>query len=88
MMSSVVKNIRFVQGNLHSSYPAMTMMNHYLTKNRADIALIQEFNAKNRKIFGLSRLRGTLFSDLKSSRPRKEIAILMLLLFRSSVTRI
>lgn len=64
------KNIRIVQGNLHRSETATTNLYHYLTKNRADIALIQEPNAKKRKIYGFNRLKGNLFSDIKSDRPR------------------
>lgn len=71
MTNNQVKNLRIVQCNLHRRYPAMTVMNQYLTKGKADIALMQEPNVSKRKrTCGLSRLRGTLFSSLGSKRPR------------------
>lgn len=68
-------SLLIVQGNLHRSETASMNLNQYLAKGKADIALIQEPRVVSKKISGMNRLKGTIFSDLNCKRVRTAIYV-------------
>lgn len=67
--------IRIMQGNLQHCKLAMQNVSEYFSEDKVDIALIQEPYVYKSRIRGLNRLRGTIFSNTVSKKPRTCIFI-------------
>src|SRR5687768_581743 len=62
--------IKVIQNNLLHCKLANSTLCHYFNKNNFDFALIQEPYVKNKRFINWNRLKGTMFTDISSTRPR------------------
>lgn len=73
--SQATNGLKIVQSNLQHCRLANATLQQFFSKKNLEIALIQEPYLHNKRIVGLAKTKGALFTDWSSPRPRTCILV-------------